>query len=193
MRLPPPDYGIIYSWDGGAHAYSEYPQSVDQLLDIVFAPLEDTQVGALFWCIGEDAARWPSKLLESLGDVHGRNYESAAAYLHTENIRQMLEQGEDPQEALIARGHQLGLHIYASVRMNDNHFNGAQVADLEKLHHTELTRMRIEHPEWLLGDETSEWFAARLSRGSGSKGSFELITKPTNNLRAGSLKFVSYE
>jgi hypothetical protein len=45
------------------------------------------------------------------------------------------------------------------VRMNDNHFNGAQIEDLPTLHHTELTQMRIEHPEWLLGDQTAEWFA----------------------------------
>ena len=51
------------------------------------------------------------------------------------------------------------MDVYASVRMNDNHFDGAQVEDLPALHHTELTRMRREHPEWVLGDRTSEWFA----------------------------------
>jgi hypothetical protein len=71
----------------------------------------------------------------------------------------MLERGEDPQEATINRGRELGMHVYASVRMNDNHFNGAQPEDLPRMHHSELTRMRIDHPEWLLGKETSEWFA----------------------------------
>ena len=96
--------------------------------------------------------------MEILGDVHERRYENAQNYIFTENIRRMLERGEDPQKALIEKGHQLGFHVYASIRMNDNHFNGAQVSDLGKLHHTELTRLRIEHPEWLLGDQTSEWF-----------------------------------
>ncbi len=155
----PFDYGIIYNWDGAPHGYSEVPQSVDAFLEKTYAPLEETQVGALFWCIGEHAARWPDSTMEVLGDVHGRRYESAAAYFHTENIRQMLDRGEDPQAALIERGHELGLDVYASVRMNDNHFNGAQVEDLERLHHTEMTQMRREHPEWLLGDQTSEWFA----------------------------------
>ena len=155
----PPEYNIIYNWDGTPHGYSEVPQSIESFLEKTYAPLEDTQVGALFWCIGEHAARWPSEVLEMLGDVHNRSYESAAAYTHTENIRQMLERGEDPQERLIERGRQLGLHVYASVRMNDNHFNGAQVSDLPHLHHTELTHMRQQHPEWLLGDQTSEWFA----------------------------------
>jgi hypothetical protein len=155
----PPEYKLIYNWDGAPHGYSEVPQSIEAFLEKAYAPLEDTQVGALFWCIGEHAARWPSEVLEMLGAVHNRHYESAAAYTHTENIRQMLERGDDPQERLIERGRQLGLHVYASVRMNDNHFNGAQVADLPRLHHTELTDMRRRHPEWLLGDQTSEWFA----------------------------------
>ena len=155
----PPCYRILYNWDGAPHGYSEVPQSMDAFLEKMYAPLEDTQVGALFWCVGEHAARWRSEVLELLGDVHDRQYESAARYTFTENIRGMLERGEDPQKALIERGHELGLYVYASVRMNDNHFNGAQVEDLPTLHHTELTRMRIEHPEWLLGDRTSEWFA----------------------------------
>ena len=155
----PPEYQIIYNWDGAPHGYSEVPQSVNAFLEKAYAPLEDTQVGAHFWCIGEHAARWQSDVLEQLGDVHSRRYENAQAYTHTENIRQMVERGEDPQQAIIDHGHQLGMHVYASVRMNDNHFSGAQIADLERLHHTELTQMRIEHPEWLLGDQTSEWFA----------------------------------
>jgi hypothetical protein len=158
MKIPP-DYRIIYNWDGAPHGYSEVPQRMDAFLEKVYAPLEETQVGALFWCVGEHAARWESDVLELLGDVHGRRYENVQSYVFTENVRQMLERGEDPQEALIRRGHELGLHVYASVRMNDNHFNGAQVADIGKLHHTELTQMRITHPEWLLGDTTSEWFA----------------------------------
>ena len=155
----PPDYGIIYNWDGAPHGYSEVPQSLESFLDKTYAPLVDTQVGALFWCIGEHATRWPTEDLEMLGDVHGRRYESAGAYTHTENIRQMLDRGEDPQQALIERGGDLGMAVYASVRMNDNHFSGAQIEDLASLHHTELTQLRIDHPDWLLGDRTSEWFA----------------------------------
>ena len=97
--------------------------------------------------------------MELLADVNDRHYESAAAYTHSENIRRMLDRGEDPQQAVLDRGHQLGLHVYASQRMNDNHFDGAQLPDLQKLHHTELTQLRKDHPEWLLGPDTEEWFA----------------------------------
>ena len=43
----PPDYGIIYNWDGVPHAISEVPQSMEAFLDKVYAPLEDTQVGGV--------------------------------------------------------------------------------------------------------------------------------------------------
>lgn len=72
----------------------------------------------------------------------------------------MYDRGKDPQKALIARGHELGLDVYASVRMNDNHFSGAQVADLNALHKADsVEALRHEHPEWVLGERTSEWFA----------------------------------
>ena len=153
------DYGIIYNWDGAPHGYSGAGQSLDQFLDLTYAPLIDTQVGALFWCMGEHGARWQSQTLERVGDIHGRRYENAATYHHTENIRRMEERGEDPQAALIERGRELGLAVYASLRINDNHFDGAQISDLAGLHHTEMTELRRQHPQWLLGDRTSEWFA----------------------------------
>ena len=155
----PPEYGLIYNWDGNPHGYSEYPQTMEQFLDKVYGPMEDTQVRAHFWCVGEHAARWESDVLETVGDVHGRVYENARAYTFHENVRAMIDRGEDPQAEIITRGHELGMGVYASVRMNDNHFGGAQPSDLATMRDTELTRMRIEHPEWVLGDKTTPWFA----------------------------------
>ncbi len=155
----PPDYGLIYNWDGNPHGYSEYPQSMEQFLDKVYGVMEDTQVGAHFWCVGEHTARWKSDVMETVGDVHGRVYEHAKAFAFNESILAMIERGEDPQQEIIMRGHELGMAVYASVRMNDNHFGGAQPSDLSTMRHSELTRMRIEHPEWLLGDKTTPWFA----------------------------------
>ena len=65
----PGQYGIIYNWDGAPHGYSTAPQSLDEFLQFTYAPLIDTQVGALFWWVGEHAARWSSTALEQLGDV----------------------------------------------------------------------------------------------------------------------------
>ena len=93
----PPQYGLIYNWDGNPHGYSEYPQTMEQFLDKVYAPMEETQVGAHFWCVGEHTARWESDVLETVGDVYDRVYENAQSFTFNENIRGMIERGEDPQ------------------------------------------------------------------------------------------------
>ena len=156
----PPDYGIIYNWDGAPHGYHETPQTMEQFLDAMYAPMEDTQVGAHFWSMGQHNARYDSEVIERIGESTGRRYPSAHAYTFAENVLGMIERGEDPQAAAIQRGHELGMHVYASVRMNDNHFNGMQVEDMPESKHGDLTRMRREHPEWLLGDGAqSDWFA----------------------------------
>ena len=162
----PPEYGIIHNWDGAPHGLSEYPQSMEQFLDKVYAPMIDTQVGAHFWCIGEHTARYQSDILEPLSN---REYLNAHSYNFDENVFAMIERGEDPQAETITRGHELGKHVYVSVRMNDNHFNGAQPKDLLTMsHHVPrnsdhvpgVTQMRRDHPEWLLGDRAaSDWFA----------------------------------
>ena len=57
----PPDYKIIYNWDGAPHGYSRYPQTMEQFLDKVYAVMRDTQVGAHFWSLGgSEFGRWRS-------------------------------------------------------------------------------------------------------------------------------------
>ena len=148
----PPDYGIIYNWDGAPHGYSEYPQSMEQFLDKAYSVMKDTQVGAHFWSTGgsEDGDR---RLNKPDSYIHARHFTQSA------NILSMYDRGEDPHAALIQRGHELGMHVYASVRMNDNHFGGMQPGEMEQSKHPSLTQFRRSHPEYLLGDRVGEWFA----------------------------------
>ena len=168
QRKSPPAYGIIFNWDGTPDGYSEYPQSLQQLLDIVYEPLEDTQVGALFWCVGTEEAKWPSETLSVVGDEEGRVYHSVKQMRRAEGLRAMFERGEDPYTAIVERGHQMGIHVYCSIRMNDNHFwsdTGRQAPPLkpEEMATTArpgLTRLRKDHPEWCLGvDGAPKWAA----------------------------------
>ena len=168
MRERPPDYRIIFNWDGTPHRYSEYPQSLDQLLDLVYAPLQDTQVGALFWCVGTHEARWPSQTLPMVGDAENRFYSSVKRMRAAESIRAMFARDEDPYPALVARGRELGLHVYCSIRMNDNHFWSDDARqepplkpeELAGITRNGLTRLRQDHPEWCLGvDQAPRWAA----------------------------------
>ncbi len=153
----PPDYGVIYNWDGAPHGYSEYPQTKEQFLDKTYAVMKDTQVGAHFWSLGgSELGRWRR------GEIAARapgTYQSAGHFVGSENLIAMYERGEDPHDALIERGHQLGLHVYGSVRMNDNHFGGMQPGDMAGSKHPALADFRRAHPEYLIGDRTTEWFA----------------------------------
>ena len=134
----PPDYGIIYNWDGAPHGYSEYPQSMEQFLDKTYSVMKDTQVGAHFWSTGgsEDG---DLRLNKPDSYTHARHFTQSA------NILSMYDRGEDPHAALIQRGHELGMHVYASVRMNDNHFGGMQPHEMEQSKHPSLTQFRRSH------------------------------------------------
>ena len=164
----PPPYGIVFNWDGTPHGYSEHPQSLQQLLDKVYAPIENTQVGALFWCLGAEEAKWPSASLPVIGDAENRRYGSTKHMRRAEGVRAFFDRGDDLYPALVARGRELGIQVYCSIRINDNHFwsDGArrepplrpeEMASVTRPH---LTPLRKEHPEWCLGiDRAPRWAA----------------------------------
>ncbi len=156
----PPTYRIIYNWDGAPHGYSPHPQTLEQFLDKTFAPLKDTQVDALFWCVGEHEATWQPTELEFVADGVKGKYRSVRSMTHHENIRSLLARGENPYQAMVARGKQLGIDVFLSIRMNDNHFSGLQVDEMASTEMIGLTRLRKDHPEWCLGaDKAPKWFA----------------------------------
>ena len=168
MREAPPPYRIIFNWDGTPDGYSEYPQSQEQLLDIIYAPIADTQVGALFWCLGAEEAKWPSEVLPMIGDSENRHYSSVKSMRRAEGLRAMFERSEDLYGAIVERGHELGLHVYCSIRMNDNHFWSdaarqklpLKPEEMAKTVRPALTQFRKDHPEWCLGpDHAPQWAA----------------------------------
>ena len=159
-RTAAPNYGIMYNWDGAPHGYSEYPQSLAQFLDKVYAPLADTQVGALCWCVGVHEVPWPSQQLDMVGASTERRYDSVQTMRHTENIRAFFERGEDLYGALVQRGRELGMAVLPSLRMNDNHFWDLRPGDLGSLQRSDLTPLRQQHPEWLLGEEQAPGWAS---------------------------------
>ena len=140
---------------------------MEQFLDSAFAPLavEGSQVGALFWSVGEHQVRWEATgSLEQVGSYTGRKYRSASDLTHTENVLAMLARGEvkainpttrlspdagpdrcwvgrwqDPHAALIERGHAHGMHVYASLRMNDQHLEPNPLAS------TGMTKLRARN------------------------------------------------
>ena len=156
--MAPPAYRVIYNWDGAPHGDGAPPQSMERFLEATFAPLKGTHVDALFFSCGGHTAQYPSEVLPLVRDRSGRLYESVGAMIGGENVLQMIERGEDYQAAMIERGHELGIDVFASFRVNDNHFDGA-LTPQDAAAQDDMTPMRLEHPEWTLGTETAPWFA----------------------------------
>ena len=148
MRQATPQYRIIFNWDGAPLDYDEHPQSTDRLVEQVYGPLEGTQVDAMFWSIGSHEAEWPSEVHERLGDGEGRVYSSMRAKRHSENIRSMFERGENPFQAMVDRGHELGIDVYVSMRMNDNHFYGTRPEDFKRLNGAQSSGKTIPNGCW---------------------------------------------
>ena len=159
MRQAPPDYKIIFNHDGTFHGTSEYPQQVDDLLDKIFLPLEGSQVGALFWCVGSEEARWPSDFLPMDGSSENQWYSSVKAMRRSEGVRAFFDREDDLYGRMVKRGHDIGMDVYVSIRMNDNHFwSDSARKELplspEEMRFTtrpHLTQFRKDHPEWTLG------------------------------------------
>ena len=167
QRPPAPDYGIILNNDGGYLKHAEFPMSVEDLLERIYGPLAGTQVGALAWCVGVEEAHWPSDRLSMIGEAEGRRYLSVSDMRRAESLRAMFAADSDLYGQLVRRGHQMGLGVYASVRMNDNHFwsdaerrvkplRPEEMASMERPH---LTAFRKRHPEWVLGEGAPTWAA----------------------------------
>ena len=65
-RSAPPDYGIMFNHDGTFHGKSEYPQRIDELLDKLYGPLQDTQVGA-FITLAHGGTRGRARIAQRYG------------------------------------------------------------------------------------------------------------------------------
>lgn len=151
-------YRLIYNWDGAPHGYGAPPQTMEQLMAAIYAPLAGTQCDALFFSCGGHLADYPSEVLPLVAEKGGREYDSVSSMTLGENIRSRIDAGEDYQRAMIDRGHELGIDVFASFRMNDNHFSGA-TTPAEASTQDDTTAMRLAHPEWTLGEQTAPWFA----------------------------------
>jgi hypothetical protein len=135
----------------------EAPIGADGLEKLVLEPLDGTQVDTLFWQIGTDVFKsspthrltgWYSHRTD-IGPQWGDGmdaFTSAGNWRIYENTRDLIEQGTDPLEVLVERGHKRGIDVFASMRVNDIHDGFHKDGDPPSFVPT-----KREHPEWLLG------------------------------------------
>ena len=135
----------------------EAPMGEEGLVSMVIEPLIDTTIDTLYWQLGTDP--YISTPFHRHSDVYShrtdvaprfgadrKTFGSSGDWRIYENTRQLIEEGTDPPEVLIKRGHAAGLSVFLSMRFNDIH-DGIIPGD----DRTHLSPTKKEHPDWLLG------------------------------------------
>ena len=131
-------YRVIFNCDG--HAVAKDAQGdLDQWLENLFGPLENSHVDALFWCdgAGGNTANYDSKVLERTGARAGkpRTY-----------IDRWIAEGNDPPKVVLreARKRMPKLDVFYSFRINDIH--DSFIPD-------EMPTFKVKNPHWMIGEQ----------------------------------------
>ena len=159
-RWPP---RVIYNTDGG-WVYNYLPRRNPDDLNIILNALEGTSVDVVTVLVGiDDDISWRgSPHAELFGDAtevwdpdedpnraaDGGLTMSAVELLH-QNMVAVIEDGHDLLEINIRRGHELGLGMYVSFRMNDAH------ASDEARCWNQRSGQKKKRPDLLIGSPTS--------------------------------------
>ena len=154
---------LILCNDGGTLVgpTAEAPIGAEGLVRLTIDPLRDTQIDTLYWQLGTDVyLGWYGCRLT---DIYSHNtdvgpgwgtdrtqFPSAACWRIYENARRLAEEGTDAPSVVIEHGHDAGLEVFLSLRVNDVHDGLLRGTD-EAL----LSPVKRSHAAWLLGPTAS--------------------------------------
>ena len=150
-QRPECNYRIAYNDDGHTLQHSS---GLDDLLKKGVDCLIGTQVDALFWSVGHsDIYLFDTKTGEMFGR-HVKQFDNASEYRLYKGLQSVLNDRRDYIQAMADRAREIGIHFFASFRMNDCHDSpgGWNVRD-------QYSQFKKAHPELLLGDAVHPAFA----------------------------------
>ena len=132
---------IITTFQGN-DPLSNYPITPDEYVSKIDY-LSGTQVGILQWNLGTIVAKFDSKVIESRGakdvDYEDPNH-GFYFWLTAVNFQELIRTGNDPLRIVVERGHERGLQVWGSRRMNDGHHTYPGLEELK-------SQFYIDHPE----------------------------------------------
>jgi len=149
---------FVFNSDGGAAAIAHVKgKPVRDVVCRELNELEGTAVTDFLWCpiVGGNVFIYPTNVGERMGD-NIRNWDEIHPYYReqgramADNLRQLIEGGDDPIEMLSARAKELGIRFWLSCRMNEIHEDDDRymvVRSLFKEKHPELLHGKNHHPE----------------------------------------------
>ena len=145
------NYRIAYNDDGHTLQHSS---GLDDLLKKGVDCFIGTQVDALFWSVGHsDIYLFDTKTGEMFGR-HVKQFDNASEYRLHRGLQSVLNDRRDYVQAMADRAREIGIHFFASFRMNDCHDSpeGWNSRD-------QYSQFKKAHPELLLGKSVHPAFA----------------------------------
>jgi len=127
-------YRVIFNSDGHG-VFKDARGDLDQWIENLFGPLEDSHVDALFWCdgAGGNTANYDSRVLERNGARSGKTDPA---------LEKLITEGNDPPRVVVREAHKRKIDVFYSFRINDIH---------DAFLPEERATFKIKHPEWLIG------------------------------------------
>lgn len=144
---------FVFNSDGGANRFAAYPGEItaDDVCHEL-NELEGTAVTVFSWCpnVGGNVFIYPTKIGERMGE-NIRDWDQVNPYLRehgrsmADNLKKLLDRGEDPIKILSARTKELGVRFWLSMRMNEIHEDDERFNVLRSI-------FKEKHPELLHGE-----------------------------------------
>jgi hypothetical protein len=150
-QRPSCNYRIAYNDDGHTLQHSS---GLDDLLKKGVDCFIGTQVDALFWSIGHsDIYLFDTKTGEMFGQ-HVNQFDNAWEYRLHKGLQSVLNDRRDYIQAMADRAREIGIHFFASFRMNDCHDSPGGWNSRDQ-----YSQFKKAHPELLLGESVHPAFA----------------------------------
>ena len=103
----------------GQWQYWQAPLSDEQFLRCAVDRVSAADL--LCWGVGSTRYWYSSQITEDI-DTGAECFDTVQEWMAHTTLRRFRERGRDPLSMVCQRGHKHGMHVYASLRMNDGHF-----------------------------------------------------------------------
>ncbi|MCH2212915.1 MAG: hypothetical protein MK110_16555 [Fuerstiella sp.] len=158
---------LLVNWDGSMiHCFGraalgnpEGPLTREQFVSLVFRPLDQKAVDALFFSFGSgNVAEYQSNVLEWPGQADQLNFPEARTWHggievdpadQYRNPRALADAGANPPAVVVEECHRRGLDAFVSLRMNDCH-DGQHAKGVRP--NPELPTFKRQNLDWLVPD-----------------------------------------
>lgn len=152
---------IIFNNDGNEPIYFCKAATAEALLRSRTTGLIGTQVDSIFYCT------WSSGFgLFTHHTKVGQLFNTREEMFAPNRTQEFFEKGIDPLRVMVEFGHQHGIEVFWSLRMNDTHdASGAAYGPVM----FRASKLKQEHPEYLIGSKTDRpkvghWTAMNYAR-----------------------------